>query len=474
MSKYTIGITCTTVFHYVHFHRIEEQLKAKGYEVIYIVYTPYFTQERVNRLEKVFQENGIEYCGFEELFVGTRKFDLLFSPYYMPGFQLVDKKIKKARLLYGYAKDRWNYAEWNAGFDLILSYGEYATKHLQTYAHTVNIGHPRQREQYRAEVKDLAGKVVNRSSLAGQQTVVYCPTWADLSSLQQFVDNVEELISDFNVIVKLHHGNVLAQDHHLWSKLYKIPNVYLFDEYTDLFDLLQFADGVVSDYSGAIFDAMLFKVPIVLLDILDDSIVDTGKVNLNKMQDVSKYSNELEFVSLDIKIRDMMPHIRDLRQLSAVLKEEIGDNRVPYLELLQQLYSEQDDRAPERAAAALEALMLGEKLMLDVDKQFHLIDEQKLDRFVDQIDKQSLHIWGAGLTGQILYAHLKNRNVSLGRLMDMDSNKHGECYLDATIVAPVLEGKILIAVPGDANAKIKHSLAQKGLIEGKDFISAFK
>ncbi|MFJ7185422.1 CDP-glycerol glycerophosphotransferase family protein [Lysinibacillus xylanilyticus] len=474
MSSYTIGITCTTVFHYVHFKRIEHQLKGKGYKVIYIIYTPYFTKERVNRLIEVFQANNVQYCGFEDLFLGNIKFDILLSPYYMPSYQLVDKNIKKVRLLYGYAKDRWNYAEWNEGFDLILSYGDYATERLEKYAPTVNIGHPRQRNTYKSELKDIQGARVNRQILATKESIVYCPTWSDLSSLQQFIDSIEELTKDFNVIVKLHHGNVLSLDKSIWESLYHLENVYLFDEFTDLFDLLQFADAVISDYSGAIFDAMLFKIPIVLLDILDDSIVDTGKVNLNTMQDISKYSGNGEIVSLDIKIRDIMPHVRDFKELPSLLKKAITLKQIPYLGLLDELYSMQDNEAPTRAVSAIENVLYSDKQSEDIDKIFHLIDENRLNAFLNRHKNHPFNIWGAGLSGQILFAYLKNKNMSLGALMDRDPDKFGKEFLGTKIEAPKLEGKILIAVPGNANESIKNTLIENGLKEDLDFISIFR
>src|SRR5690606_29329907 len=152
------------------------------------------------------------------------------------------------------------------GFDLVLTYGDYAAKRLKKYTSVENIGHPRQRQKYKRWIIDLKGQKISKNSFENDKVLLYCPTWADLSSLRLFMANVTKLSKDYKVLVKLHHGQVLSGDSPLWSSLFNIENVYLFDEYTDLFDLLQFADIVLSDYSGAIFDAMLFKVPIVLLD----------------------------------------------------------------------------------------------------------------------------------------------------------------------------------------------------------------
>lgn len=475
MSKKRIGITCTTVFHYIHFHRIAEELERRGYEVEYIIYTPYHINNRVMRLIQSFKEYQVPFYGFEELFLNKRKYDVLLAPYYMPGFQLLNKDIKKIRLLYGYAKDRWNYAEWNKGFDLVLSYGDYATQRLSKYTEVVNIGHPRQRDKYKSRVKDIRGQVISKSLFNNDRVLLYCPTWADLSSLQVFMDNVKQLTQEFKVIVKLHHGNILSGNNGIWESLINEGNVYLFDEFTDLFDLLQFADLVLSDYSGAIFDAMLFKIPIVLLDVIDESITDTGVVNLNKMQNISVYDEETsKNMSLDIKIRKTMPHIRQMDDLLNVLKNAYEEKKVPYLDLLDELYSYQDNKASERGAEAIINLINTEKNHFDDDDSFHIIDEEKLNKFLKSNANNSVNIWGAGLSGQIILAFLQKKGVTINRIMDIDQAKVGKELFGLTIEEPVLEKNIIITVTGDGLKQIQNQLIDKGLIEGVDYISIFK
>ena len=471
--KKKIGITCTTVFHYVHFSGIANELKSKGYEVEYVIYTPYHINERVQRLLEVFEKNNVAYCGFEKLFDKTAKFDALLAPYYMPGFQLLDKDLIKIRGLYGYAKDSWNYAEWNKGFDLVLSYGPYATKRLSKHTKVENIGHPRLIGNYLSEVIDISGKCLNIERLQGKNTLVYCPTWADLSSLDVFVENALVLTKEFNLIVKLHHGNVLSGENAKWDSLKEIPNLYLYDEYTNLFDLLQFADIILSDYSGAIFDAMLFKKPIVLLDVIDEEIVDTGSINLNKMANISLYNNaDLSNKSLDIQIRDILPHVKDFDLLLPTLINSLN-KPITYLPLLDELYEYQDSLANTRAEKAIDGLIRSGKTQLDTDESFHILDEKQIEEFLLR-NEQELYVWGAGLSGQIITAWFKGRNIPIDKLMDTDKVKQGKRFMEYTIEEPIVKKGIIITVTGSGLKAIRNICTAAGLVEGIDFISIFK
>lgn len=475
MTNTKIGITCTTVFHYIHFQRIAEQLTKEGFEVVYVIYTPYHINDRVERLVEMFDKENINYIGFKDLFLNLYKLDAILAPYYLPGFQLIDKSIKKIRLLYGYAKDRWNYAEWNKGFDLVLTYGNYSANHIKQYTEVFNIGHPRQRLNYKETVKDLKDQTIMKETFENKKVLLYCPTWADLSSLQLFMESVVNLSKEYKVIVKLHHGNVLSGNNGIWQALYEQSNVFLFDEYTDLFDLLQFADIVLSDYSGAIFDAMLFKLPIVLIDVIDESIKDTGSVNLKKMQDISIYDDtQVENISLDIRIRDIMPHVRSLEELHTTLNKMYNEKQVPYKHLLDELYSFQDDQAPKRATKAIIELMRKEKENFDNDDSFHILNEKKIESFLNLKKGSNFKIWGAGLTGQILLAWLQNKEINVDGFMDIDDVKIGKEVFGLSISKPELTENILIAVPGIGLTQISKQLSEYGFIEGIDFISIFK
>ncbi|MBU8881192.1 CDP-glycerol glycerophosphotransferase family protein [Bacillus sp. FJAT-29790] len=470
-----IGVACTTIFHYVHFKWIAKELSSNGFSVVYIIYTPRHVNERFERLEKFFRDNGIKYCSFEDLFNGKASYDIILAPYFLPGFQLLNPHIKKVRGLYGYAKDRWNYAEWNEGFDLVLSYGRYAEQRLSRYGRVVNIGHPRKRAAYAERLIDIHGKVFEKTNKS-KPVLVYCPTWANLSSLNTFAQYIEDFRNKFNIIVKLHHGNVLSDHASTWQSIINTKELFLFDEQTDLFDLLYHADAVLSDHSGAIFDAMLFRKPIILIDIIDENINNTGLANLNNMQNVALYNREkksFEELSLDIAVRQILPHAQKSKDLILLINNTLEAKGIPYEELLSELYSFEDNQAPKRAVQAINELL---DLPVDREKKnesYFIIDSNKIIEFIEKNKHEHVSIWGAGEMGQIIYAWLKGQGYSIDRIYDVDNNKHGKVIDEIIIESPKIIGKTIITVASHQQ-EIINTLKNSGLKEGFDYITVFR
>jgi len=473
--KKKIGVTCTTVFHYIHFKYIVNELRGREFDVDYIIYTPRHTSSnRFERLEKFFTDNGESFQTFEDVFSNNVRYDALFAPYFMPGFELLDSSIIKIRLLYGYAKDSWNYAIWNKGFDLILSYGPYATERLIKYTEVVEIGHPRIRLHYKDRIDDVNGKKFIKDQCK-RPVLVYCPTWADLSSLQVFTTQLSNLTRNFEVIVKLHHGNVLTDNQEYLKVIRENQNLYLFDDFTDLFDLLNVADIILSDYSGAIFDAMIFKKRIVLIDVIPEHFKETGQVNLSNMLNVnSKLSNEGNNTSLDIAIRKFLPHVKSDEDLSEILCNVLIKDTLSYEHLLNKLYSSTDTAGSVRGAIAIQNhLQDNEFSQISIDNSIQVLNIDKVKAFLKKNKGDTVTIWGAGEMGQILYIYLKYHGYNINILFDEDVKKSGNDFYDTKILSKSNHLKVLVAV-ANAYYDIKRSLEKKGLLEGKDFISIFR
>lgn len=470
-----VGIACTTIFHYIHFQQIAEELTYKGFLVKFIIYTPRYVKNRYSRLQNFFEEKSVQFCSFEELFDHKVQFDVILAPYFLPGFQLLNSNIKKVRCLYGYAKDCWNYAEWNKGFDLILSYGPYAEKRLSHYTHVVNIGHPRIRNEYKEVLVDIKGDIFEKTK-ESKPVLLYSPTWANLSSLEAFVENIESFQGDFVTIVKLHHGNVLSDNTSIWRSLKDSKDLYLFDERTDLFDLLYHTDVVLSDYSGAIFDAMLFRKPIILIDTLQKNIMDTGKINLYNMQNIALYRNDSKLnnkLSLDIAVRQILPHAYDTDVIKKLIKDALLEKNIPYEKLLSELYSFEDDQASKRAASSIENLLQTGVYKKNLEEDYYVIDTERILLFIQQNKEEEISIWGAGHLGQIIYFWLRGKGIKINRIYDSDQKKNGKKIHDLIIEFPKLKGKILTTVASH-QVEIKEKLIKNGLREDIDFISVFR
>jgi len=177
-----------------------------------------------------------------------------------------NQRRKKVRLMYGYAKELWNFGVWSRHFDLTFTFGEYAERMLEPLSRCVSVGVP----QFDAWFADKRPRRrYDREILPGidtaKQTLLYLPTHGDLASLPHVAAELTEAAQYFNVIVKP-HSLTLAWEPEFLAPYRDRPGVMLLDDFLDTAEVLRYADVVLSDNSGAIFDALLVDVPIVILD----------------------------------------------------------------------------------------------------------------------------------------------------------------------------------------------------------------
>lgn len=189
-----------------------------------------------------------------------QKFDIVVSQAALPG----KSKLSRAKFVmvqYGYAKEPYNYGAWRAKADLILAYGPYAQERFSEHAPSISIGNPRIDDWRNNQFRSLAKVSLADKICEDKKTILYAPTWGELSSLPDWLETVEMLASDYNVLVKAHHNSV--RDNQL-SAINTRPNLHFLPNH-DLFELMSVSDVVISDMSGAIFDAVMCKLPVVLV-----------------------------------------------------------------------------------------------------------------------------------------------------------------------------------------------------------------
>ncbi|HDT2291296.1 TPA: CDP-glycerol glycerophosphotransferase family protein, partial [Escherichia coli] len=93
--------------------------------------------------------------------------------------------------------------------------------------------------------------------------ILYVPTWGDLSSIDYYLDEVIALSRNYTVMLKLHHNTDFLEG----ERKKKINHrIHCYGANDDVLELINESDIVISDYSGAIFDAVYFKKPIILLN----------------------------------------------------------------------------------------------------------------------------------------------------------------------------------------------------------------
>ena len=170
-------------------------------------------------------------------------------------------KTKIVMIQYGYAKEPHTYGAWRSLGDLCLTYGDYARKKISHFCPSVSIGNPRYDKWHNViNNKDVQVPENNNVTL---KRILYVPTWGDLSSIDYYLDEVIALSRNYTVMLKLHHNTDFLEG----ERKKKINHrIHCYGANDDVLELINESDIVISDYSGAIFDAVYFKKPIILLN----------------------------------------------------------------------------------------------------------------------------------------------------------------------------------------------------------------
>jgi hypothetical protein len=188
----------------------------------------------------------------------------------------VQKRFKIAKTVlvqYGMAKEIYNHGLWRCLADINLMYGPYSHSAISGHAVSAPVGNLR-----------FDGFKPKQTGGAG---VLYMPTYGELSSLGSFVHVLRELNPKVAIKIKLHHASEFA-DLHLIPKLKEFPNVKVVDAYTDAAQEIAAADLVISDYSGAMFDAAYLGRSLVLYQ---PPIEQTIKRTSEKSLEISRGSD---------------------------------------------------------------------------------------------------------------------------------------------------------------------------------------
>ena len=175
----------------------------------------------------------------------------------------------QVRFMYALGAAKHNFAAWNSHYDLILCFGPWEPKQLKACcdAVTFQMGYPRYDEYFRnPQLLGVSPPGLNLDP--AKKTVLWLPSWLELSSISRFADAMAALCSDYNVIVKTHPLSVEAEPHVLailddYDFTAVIVTVY------DNLNLFRCADYVVCDYGGTAFGALYLDKNLLLLNVPD-------------------------------------------------------------------------------------------------------------------------------------------------------------------------------------------------------------
>ena len=153
---------------------------------------------------------------------------------------------------YSLAKENYQYGLWRSLCDLNLMYGPYSTGRVDGFCSALAVGNP--------ALDSILGRAGSERPLGKSSTSLrglYMPTYGSLSSVAEILPRLASADAEFTL--KLHHASER-------SEIPRVPdNCRVVSADTPLSDVLRTADFVVSDYSGAAYDALIVGLPVLLV-----------------------------------------------------------------------------------------------------------------------------------------------------------------------------------------------------------------
>lgn len=209
---------------------------------------------------EMFEEfyKNISKSGYNIFRKPTKKtYDILFLTYEIPQFMKLKRKYT-IKYMYGLTTkpDISLSLHTNYIFDGFLCYGNEDAKCLDNFGKTFQIGN----------IKYLYTKFENNNNNNDKKNILYLPTYSNHSSIEIVGQELLKLKDEYIITIKPHHGteylkNDIEEKRRKFIKE-NFKNVYSSKQSLDR--LINNADIVITDMSGAVFDAVCLKKPVIM------------------------------------------------------------------------------------------------------------------------------------------------------------------------------------------------------------------
>lgn len=247
-----------------------------------------------------------------------------------PLLNRLPQRSRTVAVQYGLGKERYNYGAWRSLADLNVMYGPHSHDRVQGHARSTIAGCVLFDSLFADQPLDALKPPKPASTRA---RVLYSPTYGELSSLSSAPARLSA--EDIDLTVKIHH--LTAPE-----SLIGVGRFAILDSSADPVSTLRSHDVVVSDHSGAVYDALYARVPVVLTESSENS------------------SNQLSGLERE-QIAHLVAHwasgepFQEARQRAA---EAISDDE-RYLEFANRFFANHG-RAAERTIRAIESVGRGD------------------------------------------------------------------------------------------------------------------
>ena len=184
-------------------------------------------------------------------------YDMLFMPYPIEQFLNI-RRTYTIKYMYSLVTKPWHSLSPNSNniFDVILTYGMTETP-LKTYANVFPIGN----------IKYLKFEKDNKKN--DKINLLYLPTYGEDSDMETIIPRIAKLKNRYHLAIKAHHGTNYLTNNEETNRRQLIENNFdtIYSSEDSLLKLLADTDIVIADNeSGAIWDAICTKVPVIICD----------------------------------------------------------------------------------------------------------------------------------------------------------------------------------------------------------------
>ncbi|MBU1097254.1 MAG: hypothetical protein CVV23_03275 [Ignavibacteriae bacterium HGW-Ignavibacteriae-2] len=228
-----------------------------------------------NKVKKYLDKKGIEFIGmpaFPKVVIMARQ-----TPYKFP----VNRIVK-----FGFDHGLYQFKRWTSpknynGFNIyFVSSEEQVNTAKKLGINTVKaIGYPKLDKAFNGEYDQIFLNSIKESRKINpdKKTIIFSSTWdvAGLSALPKWIDKLELLTDDYNILVTVHTWT--SQNY--ITRLISMDRVIFINEY-DVTPYLMIADIFVGDYSSIIGEFCAFNKPIITFKVpeSDRTIPDIVKM----------------------------------------------------------------------------------------------------------------------------------------------------------------------------------------------------
>ena len=292
----------------------------------------------------------------------------ILCPHYFEGIYNVEN-ARIFKVVYGIpnndGKDQFSFAQ-NFVVDSIFTFGEESVARFEKRnLPAVAVGNPLFDGWFGNEIDEDSLSLIKSKLKEDVPTILYLPTHNYYSSIDLFSDSIINLNKKYNVIVKLHHMTFNGEANRL-CKFVAHPEIITLGDFFDPLPLYKVADVVLTDVSGAIFDAVLLEKPVIML----------GNSLRKYRVDVLNPENS----TASIEESGIIPYTEKPNEVEELIKRTIGQSIQIDEDALSKLFYKRDGLAGKRIANAI----------LD-EERFPLVSiDQKYDKAINKAPNEHI------------------------------------------------------------------------------------